>query len=436
MSVLKAASTQSTATDAISLGIPRKPQCIASRCGLANTTYRGSQSGHTDLRFDYRYNHFVGPQAVSQLQIAQAGFTLTATGEASLGNDFNYEADIELTTPVTAQPFYFNNSIVGTVVNGHGGVFSDTLNGFEIAAGTAFIIRQGFSLTNIPFTLPLETQVTRNVNLVDSGVRSPSFTSQTNATGALVTPSGGNTAVNSVPFPSIVVGIPALPMPSVCIIGDSIADGKNDGDGVQGGDTSGNFGYIQRGLGGVNGFTLPYMNQTVGSWTIGNASVDKTYRMRAYWKYFTHFYIHITTNDILAGTTAVTILANLDAFCSDIKKVLGPYGKPPIITVATVAPRTTSTDNFQTAANQTPVANFASGSIRTTVNNGILSRAGNGTVDFVANVNTVWEDPNNLGKWVTNGTSNYPSSDGTHPSQAFCILGATVVNPIALKYVA
>jgi hypothetical protein len=72
------------------------------------------------------------------------------------------------------------------------------------------------------------------------------------------------------------------------------------------------------------------------------------------------------------------------------------------------------------AVSQTPVTGFTVGGLRDQYNTWLKTQAGLGLIDVVLDVNTIWEDPNNHGKWL-------PSCffDGTHPNAYAAFTGAT-----------
>lgn len=79
-------------------------------------------------------------------------------------------------------------------------------------------------------------------------------------------------------------------------------------------------------------------------------------------------------------------------------------------------PRTTSTDMWKTAANQTPRSGWAAGGKRDTINAGLAAARDAGKFDILLDTLAVMADPLDSGKWLTNGANYYTSSDGTHIS--------------------
>lgn len=399
-------------------------QIIVNQCVIPNSNRQGTASGRTDVQIQTRYSHTIGPQPVSQIQVGNCGFYLGATGETVIGNDYTWEAAIELTSPVTYQEFYTIGTVIADIPNGCPIIVNQSPVGYDFAAGTLFWLRQGFIISVDTNFLPLATGGSPTGS---AGYISPLTTSQVPGTGALTTPAGGTAF--GVAGPPLILGVPALPMAAVCYVGDSIADGT--GDTIY--NPNGDVGFIGRGLHGVNGFNTPYVKSTVGSWTYSNAGIDKAPRMRAVWPYVTHIINELGTNDIANATTLSTMQGYATAMWQAQKRVIGPYGKPLQVAQTLIMPRTTSTDSWATAANQTPIAGFTVGGVRDQFNSWVKAQVGGGLLDAYIDVNQYVEDQSNSGKWITNGTANYPTTDGIHPSTALHILAAQSVNAWALN---
>jgi lysophospholipase L1-like esterase len=87
---------------------------------------------------------------------------------------------------------------------------------------------------------------------------------------------------------------------------------------------------------------------------------------------------------------------------------------------------------WTSASDQTPFAGFTVGGVRDQFNTWVKTQVGGGVLDAYIDVNQYVEDQANPGCWLTNGTINYPSVDGVHPTQALHILAAQAVNTWAL----
>lgn len=416
------------ATAAALYGIPHKPQIVTSRNAVSEgngngTLYTGIMLNGT--RLDARPFQTVGPQAVTQLQILVPGwfFNQSGVGDMALGDDLNYEAGIENITPSATQQVYFAGQKIVSVPSGIPFIESDAVQGIDLAAGTQIWVRHSYVLPyqsgNIPFQFNYATTS-------DFGQLTASSVSQVAGTGTMSNSSPGSGVTGPAP---ILIGIPAAPHPSVIYFGDSIADGS--GDTVN--NTTGGTSYIGRGLDGVNGFTVPYLKLTCPGWNYQNSTLSNPAHYRSFWKFGTHFICEMGVNDLKGSPTLAGMQAYATAIATAAKRTLGPYGKPLQVAFCTITPCTSSTDSWATAANQTYFsAVFAPGGIRDQYNAWLISQKGLGLIDYVIDVTPYTDDPANHGKWVSNGTANYATGDGLHPSAAMHLLISAAVNAYAL----
>ena len=409
--------------------IPFKPQIVTSRNAVITSKIQGTLGGNSFVRNEARLLMRVGNQPVSQLQFGVGTFFLTNTGETPFSNAFNQEFAPELTSPVAYQ---YANFGVGVNVQPLPVNLPYTLTnpiGFDIPAGGTFYLRMATSVTSTSFYFPLSQH--NVLGSSDTDYISNAVSSQIAGTGAL-TFGSSQVGVQQLALPLLTLGIPAAPMPAVIIAGDSIADGTGDVINT----TTGSIGYVQRGLesaGGSTNVPVPWHAQAVDGYMQLNYTKATAPFCRSLWPFATHLLIQLGTNDIaLAGSSLATLQAQITEICTAAKRTIGPYGKPLQTAIIKLLPRTTSTDSFATAANQTPIAGFTVGGTRDQYNAWLGAIAGQGLVDKVIDPNVYVEDPANHGVWLTNGTANYPTADGAHPSQAFHSLAAPAVNAWAL----
>lgn len=411
-------------TAIIPFRLPLKPQIVTTRNSLFNSIRQGTASGRTDVRIENRQKYYVGNQAVSQLRVGQVGYYVKndSTGEQSIGNDFTWETALEITSPALASELftYGTNLPVILATKKNPLSISDTAMGIDIAAGGNLFVRQAVSVATNTLFIPTSSQA---APASDTGWISPSTNSQVNTTGAMVDPGSGSSFGGP---QTILLGVPAAPMAAVCILGDSIADGT--GDSV---DTFGNLGFIARGLNSVNGYPVPWLRQTVGGDKLSQNTLDTAHRKRSLWPYVTHLICQLGTNDVAAASLSA-MQTNVQAIWQAAKRTIGPYGKPLQVAQCLLMPKTTSTDSWATAANQTPATGFTVGGIRDQFNTWVKSQVGGGLLDAYIDANQYIEDQANPGKFITNGSANYPTTDGTHLTSALHILAAQAVNAWAL----
>ncbi len=392
---------------------PSRPQIVATRGTIPNGRYQNA----TNTRLECRKKVYLGRQDVNHLRLAFGGFYNTSAGEANLGNDVTYEAALELDTPATYQRAYTRGGTSTTVPDGTPILLSEPV-GFDLAAGGSFWIRHSCSVSAANLYLPTNASAKASS---DTDFASAAASSQVAATGAMTTPSGGAVQAGMLPF--AVLGVPAAPMAAVLVLGDSIADGT--GDSV---DSAGNAGYIARGLASVGGYPVPYAKQTVSGDYLSKNTLDTSPRKRVLWPYATHLICELGHNDIAGGATLATIQGHLQGIWRAAKRTIGPYGKPLHVTQCTILPRTTSSNGWRAAADQTPYSGFASGGVRDQLNAWIATQVGQGLLDAMIDANPYVEDQANLNKWITTGAAAYPTVDGIHPSSALHILAAQAVN--------
>ena len=405
--------------------ITRRPQIITSRNAVITSSRQGTLGGRTDVRNESRLKMYVGNQAVSQVQFGVGCFQLTAAGEIPFANPFLQEFAMELASPATYQECAFGPSFGPTALPPGLPYLLTTPVGLDIAAGGTFFLRQAASTTSSVYYLPLAVNTV--LASTDNDYLSNASTSQIPGTGSLSAPSGYG--IQQPALPLLTLGIPAAPMPAVIYCGDSIGAGTGDVSGIS---TYASLGYIQRGLesaGGATGVPVPWQAQSMPTLDFLHFTKAYSQACRSMWQYATHLVIQLGTNDIANdGASLATLQGYVTEMCTAAKRTIGPYGKPLQTAVVKLIPRTNSTDSWATAANQTPLGGFGVGGIRDQYNAWAAGLVGGGLVDKVIDPNVYIEDPNNHGCWITNGTANYPTSDGTHPTTAVHVLAAQAVN--------
>jgi lysophospholipase L1-like esterase len=397
-------------------------QIVGAYGRISNSTRGGASGGRQDIRFESRIQTRLAGVKISDLRLAFFGGWRHngSSGEVTTGFNFQVESAFESTSPA----YYKINTINGQKLATLGALaplYITDYSGFSADANADIYARIGLVVGSVSAIFPAGTPGSASRS-GDANYLSYAPTSQVYATGAISNPTsfGGASAAGA--YPAATLGVPASSIVSAVNIGDSITTGNNDTT-----DTNGNIGYLNKALyTGKNSSIIPWANLSVGSNT---AAIEATSVLkRALWPYATHITIALGTNDIASGRSAALVQADLTTLCTAAKQTLSPYGRPLHVTLMTIAPRTTSTDSWATAANQTAVANFGVGGVRDTVNTWIKAQAGTSLVDAVFDVNPIWEDQANPSKWVTTGAANYATSDGVHPSPAVHTLQATAFN--------
>lgn len=392
--------------------IPTNYQIIANQTAVTNVLRAGNTSARTDVQNQNRQFHICGKGAVTSLKIGMTGYRVPSTGAAAvaIGNDYTLEAAFEKVSPASSTRFLFSGANSGTVANGANLVLSDALT-VNIAAGEQFAIRKNITIASETMNFP---DITSYLLPTDNRYTSPAAASQLLNTGAMTTPTGGTPAGAAIA--ACLLGIPSVATPSVVIVGDSIANGSTDNA----------RGYIIRGLDSVNGYNVPWSRSTVNSWSYNAASTST--QIQAIWPYCTHILFELGVNDIQNGRTLLQIQTDMTTLWTAAKAVTGPYGKPLKVYQTIITPKTTSTDSFATTANQTLATGFTTGGIRDQLNAWIKAQVGLGLLDGYVDPTIYCEDQSNFGKWVVNGTANYATADGIHPTSTFHQAMAAAVN--------
>ena len=209
-------------------------------------------------------------------------------------------------------------------------------------------------------------------------------------------------------------------LPSVMVIGDSIAAGTGDA-----ADSNGRMGFIPKSLGN----NIPWFSAARGS----TAAVQYQSAWRGLYRLavaanVTHLLLELGRNDIESGIAA-TGTYGLKAYLASIAAPFIASGVK--VYVFTMPPTTNSTDGWATLTNQT-VANSAYESQRLAYNSDIRSNwqayGYAGLIDWAALVESGGSSSPS-GKWRVD--LGVPSADGVHPSSILVtmLVGAGLITP-------
>lgn len=371
----------------------------------------GSPNNFT--RYEGRFAFVTPPVPVSDIQFIFPGWKNSA-GEQPLANSFLLDAAVEVDSTFIRLNFAGSSSV--TVATGN----NYTTDPLPMAfAPNSLIWLRLECIVSAGQTVPSGYQISASGEGAVAGVQA----SQIVGTGPLATPSGG-IVLDRGYGPLAVIGRALTPVPSVALVGDSIFQGLND---AIPGDGNGNYGWVERGLwqawkGGTVG---QYRAVRAGDTLALNTRVN-AYRKRLLLQYATHAIFGLGNNDA-ASSNLAAIQPRLQENWSSAKY------RGARVYQALLSPRTTSTDSWATAANQTFVSGFEVGGLRDQVNAWIRTQVGQGLLDGIIDPNTVWEDQANPGKWKSDGTTaNLYTQDGIHPvAFSYALAGSQVVAPWA-----
>jgi lysophospholipase L1-like esterase len=207
--------------------------------------------------------------------------------------------------------------------------------------------------------------------------------------------------------PQLVVGEPKTWQPSYVILGDSIAFGWNEIDettdtAFEGDNAYGFAGYLERLL-GDNGYGVLKLTRPAMSANQAQVANQMRNRLQLANVAGTHFINALGSNDINNSVSA----ANLQTYNSTINKLF----KPSFVKIfeTTILARTTSSDSWATAVNQT-IADATKETVRQTYNTACLAKAMT-YQDGCFDITGAAQDAN--GKWLVTGGAY--TDDGIHP---------------------
>lgn len=383
----------------------------------------GGANGTNYTRAESRFYSKLGPQAVADFQLMYANSYLTAgSGDALTPNDITVQSAIELQD---ANPYCYQAQFDGAPSRvlgaGAAGVLTDKV-AIDVAAG-------GFVWLRTDVTVPSGLRWPRGGFKSFTGekaVESNEATSQLLTTGALATPGTG--VESNAYLPQAVLGVPDRPFLSAVILGDSIAEGSGD-DSI--GDGFGNRGFVARGLNSVSGVVVPWCKITMPSDNPIAQRNHQSWRRHTPWNY-ADLLINEHGGNQLSSVTAAVMLTHLQRIW-----LQGRRRGMRVIQVK-LGPRTTCSTaaKWTTPASQDGYASgFEPGGKRDQLNAMIDAALVAGEIDGVIDPNVDWEDQANPGKWVTNGTANFPTSDGVHPSATFHALVGNRVSAAVSTFV-
>jgi len=399
------------------VGRPARPLEFVAAGGYVPYNNPGTAAtGSTTTRQD-RTRHRIGAAGFTSMQVAVGNYYVTTSNvETNLGAVTDLQESITL-NGVTKR-LTFSGATSTTMVAGQAIVLSDPVTpaDFGLTADKTpgqmmyVVVRRTVANGSLYVTgahLGSNTDPAGEPAGSINAILSDDTNNQVMSGAALVTT--GATAVPVMP-PLAFVGRSLWANKSLLIIGDSIFQGLVDTGTVGMADGSNGGGYLLR---AAYSQQVPFANiARFGSQAQHFTSTNWAKRSVL----FPYARIAINdygTNDIAAGSrTSAQIIADNQRIQDAIKPLMLPGAR---WEHQLMLPRSTSTDAFKTAANQTITTGFTVGGTRDLVVSGMLASVGTHGLDATFDLNQYFEDQANLGKWVTDGVTNFLSSgDGTH----------------------
>lgn len=365
-----------------------------------------------------------GPQPCTDIRFMMAGFVIdtSAGGEVALANGYTVLAALEKVSPSVAKVASLGGKKAIVIEAGAGFVMTDPI-GLDMAASEVAQVQYEARAAQAADALPSDLYGLVALSSVSLAYRSALSTGQIGTAGTWSATS--RTANQNVGCVSAIVGLPQRSFPSVVVLGDSIAEGREDN---STGDAAGNHGYIQRGLyaGGPGGVAVPYTTAAVSGEKWSTIAAGGATQRLTLLKYCSHVIVNYGINDIGGGASLATLQSNFTTGVTSIKR----YGVK--VYACKLTPRTTSSDSWATLANQTLATGHDVGGIRDQFNAWLDTQVGS-TIDGVIDPNPYCES-GSTGKWVVDGNANYATADGIHPSVALCVLMASAVANVSKSF--
>lgn len=373
---------------------------------LAWDQLAGAQSGRNDTRGDYRMA--ITPAVdVFEVTLVFGNFNIIGTttgGEAANANAITVDAAIELPSSGGSHPAYFNGQ--RNVSLAPGAVIEVPIP-VDIAAGQTAWVRCGVQV-NAGEVWPTCSYM--NGATGDGAVESAVNTSQVLNTGSITLPSGGQYALNARAFlPWLVVGRCRERTRGVILTGDSIASGVGANE-----KAGGNYGGLSMAIHDAGVPHVRLVRQSAGYGALSGVGVAKGRRHRQAFMHGEVAVNELGTNDIYDARTLAAVQADASAYWLSQRRA----GIRRIVQMK-LLPRTQG--SWLTPGGQTFTGSsvpFAPGGIRDQFNAWLDERLAAGEIDGIINPNITMEDASNPGKWVTNGSSNLYTYDGTHLTNA------------------
>ena len=381
-----------------------------------------------NVKRTYRTRHFLGVDT-SCMVLAVTGFSPAGT----IGNSQIVEAGIELTSPVQTVEFTWSGQTLGTIGSGQSIYTSDPL--CASAFGLPFFPSQMQFWLRANYEVPSGGNIpeyyvtTAGCAVTGEGAieMATGVASLVSSTGALPGSGGGYTATTDMRLPMAILGTPLHKQPAYLLQGDSITRAVGDS---QGDPVMGCGGWWERALDSLPNH-VPYASvaesgRTAQQYGTTTAAVLSN-QSSAIWSYFRggKFYDEYAGNDCASAESTSSIIGFLEAQYAVAVQLGFKY-----ITQTTLPPRATSTDLWETLGNQTVEANFGSAQCRGQFNTAILAVVGTNNLNAVFDLNaTLYAGPSNPDLWIVNGTANFQTVDGTHPSPTGNGLMATGFEP-------
>lgn len=363
----------------------------------SNTIGAARTSANVKQRFRKQVFPGQGGIKAGTLRIVLGAYGVPDSGVETDASAYTAEAHFEVGG--VAYPFNWGGAASGAIPAGSAGVESGPATGHpDVPAGTMcyivvareYAVGAGPVFDSAPGTGTTGDSAHFAVAGTDAGIGIPGAKTAT----------GGWTAQSSVfDLPFVLVGEQLSVAPAIYCLGASVERGQQDsaGDGTAGG------GYVRRGLNPPSGTKHGFLIGAKRGESLSTFLASGAKRL-SYLKYANSVMLGFGGNDFTNGTAVATSIANLGTLNDAI--VAAGVSRRALLGMVV---KTDTNDAYATIPGQTPRTGFAT--FRTAFHAGAASFG-----MTVINTAPSWEDGSNPGYWKVNGTANWSTSDGTHPT--------------------
>ncbi|KIQ05010.1 hypothetical protein RU07_02045 [Agrobacterium tumefaciens] len=379
-------------------GAPAKDVVVTTRGETASNTI-GVARTSANVKQRFRKQVFAGQGGIKAgtLKLVLGAYGVPDSGVETVTDGYTAESHFEVGG--VAYPFNWGGAASGAIPSGSASVESGVATGHpDVAAGTTcyLVIAREYAVG----ALPVFDSAPGTGTTGDSAHFAVAGTNAGIGVPGVKTATGGWTAQSSVfDLPFVLVGQQLNAATAIYCIGASVERGQQDssGDGTAGG------GYIRRGLNPSGGTKHAFLIGAKRGESLSTFLASGSKRL-TYLKYANSILLGFGGNDFTNGVPVNTALASL----STVNDLIIAAGVERRALLGMVV-KTDTTDAYATIANQTPRSGFAA--FRTAFHAGAASLG-----MTVVDTSSSWEDASNLGYWKVNGTANWSTSDGTHPT--------------------
>lgn len=374
------------------------------------------------LRATGRSRHKAGKSAITSIGASWTNYYIDISrNQIVIGNAVMLRAHIEIPgAPTPVVQLNFAGASSGLIPDGSTDFPSDLLPASAfglttIPAGQVFYVVTEFTVA-LNEALPCGPAP---VDTGEGGTYGDGTATQIGTAGTITNQSGG-AVTTAIPIPAAVIGRTAFPIASAVFEGDSILFGAGDGGpsnvGGGGGESAG--GFAPRGAWDIgSGYALPWIRQSRTGSTAQQAAANYS-MLSGVWKYATHFFLTLGSNDLNTGRSAAQTLADLKTLWAAAKAA----GIQWVEQMQIVNRCSSSSDSWSTVANQTILTGFENGgSKKDPLNALIAANVGADGLDDFLNVNGLWADTGSTDKLRAPGYT----TDGAHPSATAAAAMAT-----------